>query len=382
MKRSYCGLIIVLFWVFSCRNKQHVGTIVAKEEITIPTNSIDQAKFSEIFDSVEYIPLRSGYFTDLRKMRIHNNHIYISSTTPAVLWRYSMDGILVDSLYRQGHGPGEYSNIRDFDIADNGDLYILSRTEKMILIYDNNLYPKHQFTIPVFATGIEILSKNQVMLYCANENILTGDQVIIFDWGQSTIKSGYFPMDMEQRTFINVIDRQNFFERNDTLYFTRGFDNTIYRKMNAEINPWLTVNFGENNLPQSFLDAEYENVMDFYETIRKTDFAFRIIGWTMSDDFALFNFEMSNQFYLAVVDFENDQSKVYEILEDDMQFLGSQFKNLVEIGPYAVDKNGYFYFFINAGSVELKIPTQAMVSGQKESSYHTNSYILRCRLKK
>ena len=102
----------------------------------------------------------------------------------------------------------------------------------------------------------------------------------------------------------------------------------------------------------------------------------------MSDDFALFNFEMSNQFYLAVVDFENDQSKVYEILEDDMQFLGSQFKNLVEIGPYAVDKNGYFYFFINAGSVELKIPTQAMVSGQKESSYHTNSYILRCRLKK
>lgn len=63
----------------------------------------------------------------------------------------------------------------------------------------------------------------------------------------------------------------------------------------------------------------------------------------MSDDFALFNFELSNQFYLTVVDFENDESKIYGILEDDMKFLGSQFKNLVEIGPYTVDKNGYFF---------------------------------------
>lgn len=381
MKRLFFVGFIILFWTYSCRNNQRVGTIVAKDEFSISTNSIEQVKFSQIFESVEYIALRSGYFNDLRKMRLYNNHIYMSSTTPAVLWRYNMDGTLVDSLYRQGHGPGEYSNIRDFDIGENGDLYVLSRTEKMVLIYDNNFNYKAQFNIPVFATAIEILNKNQIMLYCANENIVTGDQVIIYDWEQSAILSGYFPMDLEQRTFINVIDRQNFFERNDALFFTRGFDNTMYRFKDSEINPWLTVDFGAANLPQDFLDAEYVNIMDFYETIRKTDYAFRIIGWTMNEDYALFNFEKSNQFFLAVVELETRQSRVFDILEDDMQFQGSQFKNIVEIGPYSVDKDGYFYFFINAGSVELKIPTQKVVSGQETGSRNTNSYVLRCHFK-
>ena len=348
--------ILMIGCVLSCQNqnKDRIGTIKAQKEVAINPVAAEEELFSALFDSVFYMPLYGGVFNELRKILTFDDYIYISSEMPAVLWRYNKDGILIDSLDRQGQGPGEYSNIRDFDIDEDGDIFILSRTEKRILIYDAQWEYKRQFSIPVFATAIHVLSGNKILLYCGNENILTRQQVILFDWKKEEILNGYFPVDQNQRKFLNLIDRKNFISSSKELIFTRGFDPTLYRFEKEEMQPWITIDFGKFSLPQEYLDDDYQNIMKFYEALRQTDYAFRIIGWCMSDKDVMFHYEKSNQFYLVILDRKNYKTRILNRMTDDVIFKGSTFENIVEFGPYTADQNGQFYFFINEGEMDFQ----------------------------
>src|SRR5699024_6192255 len=126
----------------------------------------------------------------------------------------------------------------------------------------------------------------------------------------------FFKVKENESQFLHLGDLTNFSEHNGNVSFLYSFNDTIYTLQNDKVSPRMFVDFGEKKLPASFLENTYNDVRDFLETCKETNYAFRIIGFFESDDHIVFSFmyrkEIVHAYYekgakaMVVKEFKND----------------------------------------------------------------------------
>ncbi|MDR2037710.1 MAG: 6-bladed beta-propeller [Bacteroidales bacterium] len=103
---------------------------------------IDSAKVAPLnVNHIQYIPLETSkecFIGHPSKVLIRNNQIYVADFDNAMaLFVFDMQGKFIFKIARKGKGPGEYISFQDFDIQNNGDIYIFDHFGKKFLIFNS-----------------------------------------------------------------------------------------------------------------------------------------------------------------------------------------------------------------------------------------------------
>ena len=127
---TVCGLILI---TLGCTNS---GSKVFKESsivedlcqiLTITGDISSDLQVDSIFDMIEAIPLETKdkyLITEIIKARIVDEMLILQDKAER-LFVFDLHGKFLNEISAKGRGPGEFSELRDFEIDNEKHLYIL-----------------------------------------------------------------------------------------------------------------------------------------------------------------------------------------------------------------------------------------------------------------
>lgn len=336
-----------LFFLTSCAKDIDYSDVTT---INIDPHLSRETNFSDLFEEVEYIPLIGGRPIGMRSgFRIIDGNFVISTLQPpSCIQSFNRAGELLNSICESGESPGKYSSIRDFVIEKD--------RSTPITILDRNRMTNYTYTLSgefvegyrhlMYVNAMHPLDNRHLAMFSGNELTINKKSLVIWDREKNEIVNEFFEVDPVRRKFLNFIDRNNFLEYRDSLFFLRSFDNTIYHLTKNKVNARTHIDFGSSDLPEEWLNRSYADVQEFMESIRKTEYAFRIIGYFESNSFISFCFEHNGRFKMVFYDKSTSKYIVTHRLNDDIICKGFSMKQVVDYGPLAVTPQGEFVFWV------------------------------------
>ncbi|MDR1154274.1 MAG: 6-bladed beta-propeller [Bacteroidales bacterium] len=122
----------------SCTGQELPGYTLTDVPLVVNMDSIRMVPLN--LTNVRYCPLetnRNCLIGHIDKALVRNNRIYVADFNKAIaLFVFDMDGRFLFKIARMGKGPGEYLSFRDFDIHDNGEIYMFDHFGKKFLVFD------------------------------------------------------------------------------------------------------------------------------------------------------------------------------------------------------------------------------------------------------
>lgn len=95
----------------------------AKKDFFIDFNVSEKLKLSLIADSVRFMQLEENDSCLISgtnmKLCIDNHQLYILDGKTSSVFRYTLEGKLLNKICHKGNGPGEYPNVENFYVKDN-----------------------------------------------------------------------------------------------------------------------------------------------------------------------------------------------------------------------------------------------------------------------
>ena len=120
---KYYILVIVLL-LCSCSDVDNLGVY----EVKVPAETNQkEVLLSAFVENIRIVPLDMDdecLISQIDKVKIFKDEIYILDKTNNAIYIYGMDGKHLRTLFKVGNGPGEYLQLMDFDIYDN-QLFVL-----------------------------------------------------------------------------------------------------------------------------------------------------------------------------------------------------------------------------------------------------------------
>ena len=132
------------------------------EAVTIPFNRAERLSYGSLpenfFGRLDYVTLRPEgqdyLFAEADKVVYQNGQLYIMDWISRKIVSFKEDGEPGTVLHKRGRGPGEYLQITDFDVDDNGSIYILDGQRDMLLRYSPGCMFEESWELPFQANFI------------------------------------------------------------------------------------------------------------------------------------------------------------------------------------------------------------------------------------
>ncbi len=319
----YLFMIIPFIYFTSCSQKSTIETIYFDK-----SNIQKRALFSDLFEYVETISLEttdSNIIGKIDKISINNEMIYIlDRTITKSLFIFSFTGDFINMISRTGNGPGEYSNIYDFVITDDGITLFSGYPNKLMFFSPTGEYLKE---IKTFASGTRLgllISGNFMIYTCGmpsnfNSNIIM-DQVIEINKEGSYVES-FLESITVNRGYSGCYSPEyfGFTANNDSIRLSFPFSDTIFTYQNGEMTPRFFIDFGKLRIPESFHFSSRQKVED-------SGFAYGISRLLENNRFLFFTMKYRNSGAIVIFDKKTKSTKVVKSLFDDLYFV---FPNII-----------------------------------------------------
>lgn len=196
-----------------------------------------------------------------------NHNIYISDRKNSV-HIFSDSGKYVNSIARRGKGPGEYLVVSDFDVDDQGDIYVLCARSKKIIKYHAPDY---------FLFDVMNMDKQVTEMCLQGDNIWVGNIFTNSDKlpGLGLFKDGIVTPVIEARKdfdelsdkFIKLKDK-SFCPSDDGLLFNQRLSREVYRLNGGKEELLFTV---QSSLPVDTEDRDANSFKGFQSVYRSGD---------------------------------------------------------------------------------------------------------------
>jgi hypothetical protein len=210
-------------------------------------------QWNDFVDKIELIPLEttdnsligasmgiSGIITDedifIHDFRYHN------------LFNFDISGKFKRKIGSRGRGPGEYRELRDFRIGDDGNLYTLDY--RKIHCYEKNTGVHIESWSFDAGNGFNpvkmvVYNKDNYFLWCSNPDVWDeskGEYYIMRKMTGGKIKSEYFKY--EHKSFA---DTRFYPCGNDSYYIqpVMDCDNVVYKLTKDSANVAFSIDFGD-----------------------------------------------------------------------------------------------------------------------------------------
>lgn len=135
MSLPLINLLFAILLVISC-----TGTKTpSKWEPDLLNEAVDSIGYSLFIDSIEYINLETNDSCLIKKisdMAVSENHLFVFDQSQQTIWIFDREGRYLNKIYKKGNGPGEYSQMYQFeyDPKDN-QIVVLSSYQQKLLFY-------------------------------------------------------------------------------------------------------------------------------------------------------------------------------------------------------------------------------------------------------
>ncbi len=225
MKQSILAILLILT---SCMSETEVinGSAVKA--------NYDKATQSEIsIPEIKYIPLetnKSSLIGSIDKLLYKNNHFYILDKRQNEIFIFNQKGKYVSSIKQKGEGPGEYLELIDMDVDNEGNIYVADNGRAQIIKYMGT-NAKHYQTIPVKEHFMEFCSLNehQFILMDVFGSKDRKMKLALFDSNQKTMK----PLLVDSQKTVNELSimrcSKNYLCRsNEHIYYNDRYTPTVY----------------------------------------------------------------------------------------------------------------------------------------------------------
>ncbi|MCL1974368.1 MAG: 6-bladed beta-propeller [Bacteroidetes bacterium] len=233
-----------------------------------------------LFDHVEILTLDgkdAPLLGKVAKMVVKNDIYYIADPHNNKIHLYDVTGTYLNSVGEIGRGPGEYINLSDMIIEENGDICVYSAQPGALYTYS----PQGRF-----------LGNIEYLFGTANFGRSNGFNYHYFGNGSGMAYQLYITDERNHvidscLTSYNVVnlDANPFSPFGNTLNLSPSYGGEIYRLKDGKINIAYTFDFGTYNIPAAFYDCK-----DYGESI----------AFLMSHTIALKNLFFENQKYAII----------------------------------------------------------------------------------
>lgn len=169
----YLYHIAMVFIGFGCAVDSESGLLIIK----IPNKTDDPVLLSDMASADKKINLETGegvFLRHIKEVKLHRDRLFVADGTKILI--FDLEGNFIQSLGRQGDGPGEYGRVTSMDIDHDADLIYVSAYNKL-LVYgsDFELVEERKLGYPI--NYLKILDGN---LWMVSEEIGTrrGDDFV------------------------------------------------------------------------------------------------------------------------------------------------------------------------------------------------------------
>jgi hypothetical protein len=361
MKIKLLLFVFVLpFVLYSCGNgkKEKTGEseIISTNRTTlnIKGDINNLLQIDSIFTDIKTIPLETNdkcLITEIEKVMFYQEKMLLQDQAQR-LFVFNLNGRFLYEVAKLGRGPGELTDLRDFDIDREGNIYILQYKKILKYSIDGKFLQSFPFTFSrtdeIYCNPLEFALKSNGNFYIwgASLGIKSNPEGKLFAMYEMTregiIVNKYFPL----KHIING-EWQNRFRRFENLLIMNPIfgSNTVYSFDSLTVNERYLIDFGKKTLDQP-VPEDFTSIRDFRINIDQS--YFHSIGKFIEvDDWIFFMFQY--QMHVYTVYFSKKLNK---------SFLSRQWPLVSgRIAPYIISGayNDSFIAFINPKYVNEQI---------------------------
>jgi hypothetical protein len=309
--------------------------------------------FNDYFKLSSVIKLETNdqcIISDIVKVYISNDGVFIQDGSKRIL-QFSQSGSFIRSFNHLGKGPGEWNEIRDFDICSTSS-EITIRSQKKELVYTINDKFVNEKSVDISAFSFYRIDEDTKAIYT---NSRSNDKNSIYKIVISNEKTGnrYFNKSIPclQNRFYKSENSRNFCQTKNGVYFAETFNDTIYKIDSlANFYPKYIVNFGSKRFP-------IERINDLSQVEKYKDNCASYISHIYdNDDFFFFQYIDSRPTHILLNKTNNVLFKANLTL-DTVNKIPLEFSNyygIVEDVLCILEPSDYFYYILDNDDIKSK----------------------------
>lgn len=261
--------LVLICCLYSCNKRSHDN----KSSDYLFVDNYKKVEVDEIplefIDNKKYIPLYSDdvnlQFKEITKIMMKDNLIFILDEVSRKLLIYDKQtGRAISSVGRRGSGPDEYILISDFDVDNDGNIYMIDGNLNKLFIYKNDLSQTISKKLPFEADIIKVLDNGNFLfgLSSWNKGENKGDLVVLTNKKLETLNTLIVYDEFVDDAFW--ISNFYFTSTNRHILLNRPPYNTVY-KINklGMIENSIHFDFGRLEVPKKEKANIEENLQKF-----------------------------------------------------------------------------------------------------------------------
>ena len=337
-------LFVIIFNLTFSSCGRNIQEQLAERKIELNPTKSEQIRLSQLFLSADVynFDIADVVYERPRKIIVKNNIFYFLSKNKIIV--SDEYGNLILFLSRRGNGPGDYIEITDFQVEDNGNILVNDATGRKMIRYStkgeyiNTI--NHQLIASKFIKVYDLIYLNTYDF--TNEQLY---RVNVWNEAENLIEQKYIKYEKVLK-YLSFIEYTNFSFFNDTISYSHSFSNTINQLKNNDLIPRFEIDFGKHNLPKKYT-KQYNDLRLFMENFRNSNYASRIDGYREGNDFLFFAYSYQDKMPYVLITKNNNEIHHFDKFEDDFLFPGVIQQTGYDLLPVFIDEN-YVYVSIEA----------------------------------
>lgn len=235
----------------------------AKEKVHIDINENYTCQDSLYFKDCRVVFLETtdkSLTSSISKVILADDRIFILDKNTDQIFMFSPAGKYITSLITPGRGPGECVNVMDFSYDnERKQLVVYADTPGKLLFFGSDGGFKKEMACKKIFYAIGTQTDGSI----AGINGISeapDHYISVLEYDTTGITDDRkFPM--KQQRVCDIFAEGNLMLKSEAVYFTKRYDNTIYRLKNKAIEEVIQVDFGKYNFPEKLREQK----MDEYE---------------------------------------------------------------------------------------------------------------------
>lgn len=316
--------------------------------ISIEPEGAERVLWDSLFDisSIQVIPLETidrSLLGRVERLRVTDSVYAVLSNSSIYL--FDRAGKFSLNISRRGRGPGEYLAPEDFYL-DRHSVWVLDRNGQKIIEYSREgdfirevntglrgcafVHHNDSSWCIYTASSITKASEYQLNYLSKTKGEITGQEHLI-----TGKESGW-------RRFL---DQSNFFLTENGTYLSYFLNDTIYKLSTGKAIPCYVFDGGKYKFPDRILKKGFDDIMDFFQTMRNYFYIF-CISPIVSKDGIYFSFTLHDEILNAYYSAKTGSTRVINKYDNFLGVPGLTVDCLKAFMPNLYD-HGFYYYLVD-----------------------------------
>lgn len=358
--------MVKLFFLFNlcllfvaCNQHQTFNREHATSEIDLQKELDSPPSFYDYFSKIEIIPLETSEESLIKKMTestYYRGNFYILDKPQKKLFVFNKEGRFLHTIDKRGNGPGEYSDIADFQFNRfSGDLELLNPMGG-VLRYDSlGQVFKEKIPLPLTVAAIHnfiALSKDTYLFFCEARD---GEKMVVYDIRQKKIVSEMY--NLPEFLFSNTSYHHSyspFYVYDGKVHFVQAYNGDVFTLENNSLVPKYLWDFGKQNFDISGLEEKPIEYYIKYGRSTGAKYANIFISYGENSRYYLTEFFFNNKICSLIFDKQTKKSSVFNTFKEGHRCI-----------PSFVDKDAV-YCLMRVTSVNIGVNVEALEDANRK----------------